>query len=212
MALASGAAFAGYTVARRLGSGVTGDVYLVQDPRSARWQALKVLSLALSADSRIPPAISAETPTLANLYHPHIVEVHDRGEFDGQLWIAMDYVDGSNAAQLMKDRFPAVSPAGEVLAIVSAVADALDHAHQRGLLHRDVKPANILLTGRGEGEQRILLSDFGIARQLGDHSGVVGAQCSGRHGRLRRTRTVDGRRHRSGAPTSTRWRPPPFTC
>jgi serine/threonine-protein kinase len=175
MALASGAVFAGYTVARKLGSGVTGEVYLVQDPRSARWQALKILSLALSSDSQFRRRFLSETPTVSSLYHPNIVEVHDRGDFDGQLWTATDYVEGSNAAQLLKDRFPAVWPAGEVLAIVSAVADALDYAHQRGLLHRDVKPANILLTGRGDGEQRILLSDFGIARQLGDHSGVVGS-------------------------------------
>jgi len=165
MALASGAVLAGYTVARKLGSGVTGEVYLVQDPRSARWQALKVLSLALSSDSQFRRRFLSETPTVSGLYHPNIVEVHDRGDFDGQLWIATDYVEGSNAAQLLKDRFPAVWPAGEVLAIVTSVADALDYAHQRGLLHRDVKPANILLTGRGEGEQRILLSDFGIARQ-----------------------------------------------
>src|ERR1700722_16957785 len=175
MALASGAVFAGYTVARKLGSGETGEVYLVQDPRSARWQALKVLSLALSSDSQFRRRFLSETPTASSLYHPHIVEVHDRGDFEGQLWIATDYVEGSNAAQLLKDRFPAVWPAGEVLAIISAVAGALDYAHQRGLLHRDIKPANILLTGSGDGEQRILLSDFGVARQLGDHSGVVGS-------------------------------------
>lgn len=172
MALASGANFAGYTVARRLGSGATGAVYLVQEPRSGRWQALKVLSLALSTDSEFRRRFHAETPIATSLYHPHIVEVFDRGEFEGQLWIAMQYVEGINAAQLMADRFPAVSPAGEVLAIVTAVAGALDYAHQRGLTHRDVKPANILLTGRGEGEQRILLSDFGIARPLGAPTGA----------------------------------------
>jgi len=75
----------------------------------------------------------------------------------------------------MVGRFPAVSPVGEVLAIVTAVAAALDHAHQRGLLHRDVKPANILLTSPGEGEQRILLADFGIARRLGDPIGRSGS-------------------------------------
>ncbi|CDO87858.1 hypothetical protein AWC29_03090 [Mycobacterium triplex] len=171
MALASGAVCAGYTVARRLGSGVTGDVYLVQDPRSARWQALKVLSPALSSDRQFRRNFLSETPMVTGLHHQHIVAVHDRGDFDGQLWIAMDYVAGSSAAQLLKDRFPAVWPVGEVLAIVAAVADALDYAHQRGLLHRDVKPANILLTS----EQRILLSDFGVARSLGEHSGVVGS-------------------------------------
>lgn len=173
MALASGTLFAGYTVARRLGSGVTGEVYLVQDPQSARWDALKVLSGALSADSEFRRRFHRETDIAANLYHPHVLQVHDRGEFDGQLWIAMDYVNGSNAAQLMADRFPAVSPAGEVLAIVTAVAGALDHAHQRGLRHRDVKPANVMLTSPGDGEQRILLADFGIARQLGDAAGTT---------------------------------------
>jgi serine/threonine-protein kinase len=86
----------------------------------------------------------------------------------------MDYVEGNNAAQLMADRFPAVSPAGEVLAIVTAVAGALDHAHERGMLHRDVKPANILLT-RGQSEQRILLADFGIARRIGDPIETAGS-------------------------------------
>jgi len=174
MALASGATFAGYAVARRLGSGVTGEVYLAQDPRLGRWVALKILSPALSTDSDFRQRFLSETATTANLYHPHIVEVHARGE------VAMDYVEGSNAARLMAERFPAVSPAGEVLAIVSAVASALDHAHQRGLLHRDVKPANILLTGlstglltgRGEGEQRILLADFGVARRFGEPTGI----------------------------------------
>src|SRR6516165_842852 len=168
MALASGATFAGYIVARKLGSGATGAVYLVQDPRSSRWQALKVLSPAMSMDGEFRERFLAETPVAANLRHPNIVEVGDRGEFDGQLYVAMEYVEGVNAARIMADRFPAVAPADEVLAIVTAIAGALDYAHERGLLHRDVKPANILLTGRGEGEQRILLSDFGIAWQLGE--------------------------------------------
>lgn len=167
MALASGATFAGYTVARRLGAGVTGEVYLAQDPRSARSVALKVLSLEMASDSEFRQRFLSETTSATNLYHPHIVEVHARGEFEGQLWIAMDYVEGSSAAQLMAERFPAVSPAGEALAIITAVASALDHAHERGLLHRDVTPANILLTSPGAGEQRILLADFGIARRAG---------------------------------------------
>lgn len=162
MALPSGATFAGYIVARRLGAGATGVVYLVQDPRSSTWQALKVLSPAAADDDEARRRFQDETPLATHLVHPNIVRVHDRGEFDGQLWVAMDYVDGISAAQLAADRFPAVSPVGEALAVVTALAEALDYAHQRGLVHRDVKPANIFLTGRGEGEQRILLSDFGI--------------------------------------------------
>lgn len=163
MALPSGATFAGYIVARRLGSGATGTVYLAQDPRSSRWQALKVISPELSRDSELRRRFHAETRVVSSLYHPHIVRVNDRGAFEGRLWVAMDYVDGINAAQLMAGRFPAVSPVGEALAVVNALAEALDFAHQRGLLHRNVKPANVFLTGRDEGTPRILLSDFGIA-------------------------------------------------
>lgn len=171
MALPSGATFAGYIVARMLGSGATGAVYLAQDPRSSRWQALKVLSPALSADGEVRGRFHAETPIVTSLQHPHIVRVNDRGEFEGRLWVAMDYVDGVTAAQLMAGRFPAVSPVGEALAVVNALAEALDYAHQRGMLHRNVKPTNVFLTGRDEGEPRILLSDFGIAAPTRESAG-----------------------------------------
>src|SRR5512142_2220628 len=99
MALASGAAFAGYVIARRLGSGATGDVYLVQDHRSSCWRAVKILAPELSTDAEFRRRFRAETPAAARLRHPHIVEVHERGEFYGQLYVAMDYVDGINADQ-----------------------------------------------------------------------------------------------------------------
>jgi serine/threonine-protein kinase len=101
------------------------------------------------------------------------VQVHDRGEFDGQLWIAMDYVEGADAAQLMRDRYLAGMPVHDACAIISAVAGALDYAHQCGLLHRDVKPANILLSDPEDGHRRILLADFGIARYHDDISGLT---------------------------------------
>lgn len=162
MGLASGAAFAGYTVVRTLGATATGETYLVQRSGLSGWQALKVLPQAMSADPEFRQRFLAETHFVTNLYHPNILDVYDRGEFDGQLWVAMDYVDGIDAVQLMADRFPAVLPVDEVLAIITAVADALDQAHHRGLLHRDVSPANILLTKPGSGECRILLCNFGI--------------------------------------------------
>lgn len=165
MSLPSGASFAGYIVSRALGSGVTGEVYLVQDPQSMRRQALKVLSRDLSADTEFKARFRDETPVVVNLHYPHIVEVHERGQFDGRLYFAMEYIEGTSAAQLMTDRFPAVSPVAEVLAMVSAIAGALDYAHLRGLTHRDVKPANILLADHDGGKRRILLTDFGIRRQ-----------------------------------------------
>jgi serine/threonine-protein kinase len=94
--------------------------------------------------------------------------VHDRGEFEGQLWIAMDYVEGTDAGQLIKAQYRDGMSEHDVCAIITAVAGALDYANQRGLLHRDVKPANILLTEPEDGERRVLLADFGIARQLAE--------------------------------------------
>jgi len=168
MPFANGATFVGYTILRLLGCGEMGDVYLAQHPRLPHWNALKVLSAKLTEDREFRDRFMRETPIVTSLYHPHILGVEYRGESDGQLWIAMDYVNGTNAAQLIANRFPAGLPAGEVLAIVTAVADALDYAHSRGMLHRNVKPANILFANPGDGEQQVLLTDFGIARQLGD--------------------------------------------
>ncbi|GBE66425.1 serine/threonine-protein kinase PknI [Mycobacterium sp. MFM001] len=167
MSLASGTTFAEYTILRMLGFGGMGEVYLAQHPTLTRYDALKVLPAALTADTEFRERFTRETEAVTTLYHPHIVDVHARGEFDGRLWIAMDYVDGINAAQLVAEGHPGGMPAGDVLAIVAAVAAALDYAHRRGLLHRAVKPSNILLTNPQAGEQRILLSDFGITRYPG---------------------------------------------
>jgi serine/threonine protein kinase, bacterial len=173
MPLGRGESFAGYTIVRLLGSGGMGEVYLAEHPRLPRRDALKILPADVSADPDFRARFNREADLAATLFHPHIVGVHDRGEFDGQLWIAMDYVEGADAGQLMRDQYPAGMPARDVCAIVSAVAGALDYAHQRGLLHRDVKPANILLTEPEDGERRILLADFGIARQRGEVSGLT---------------------------------------
>jgi serine/threonine protein kinase, bacterial len=168
-----GATFAGYTLLRLLGSGGMGEVYLAQHPRLPRRDALKILGNDVSADDDYRQRFINEADLAAVLWHPNIVRVNDRGEFNGQLWISMDFVDGTDAASLLRDRYPAGMPADEVATIVAAVASALDYAHQHDLLHRDVKPANILLTNPGDGEQRILLSDFGIARNIGDVSGLT---------------------------------------
>lgn len=172
-AVANRTSFAGYTILRPLGSGGMADVYLAKHPRLPRRDALKVLTNGMTADAEFRERFNREADLAATLWHPHIVAVHDRGEFDGQLWIAMDYVEGTDTARLVKDRYRKGMPVEDVCAIVTAVAGALDYAHHRGLLHRDVKPANILITHPEVGEQRILLADFGVARQLADVSGIT---------------------------------------
>ncbi len=173
LAVANGAPFAGYTILRPLGSGGMAEVYLALHPRLPRRDVIKVLAEAVTADREFRERFNREADLAATLWHPHIVGVHDRGEFNGQLWISMDYVEGTDAARLVKERYQDGMPILEVCAILQAVAGALDYAHDRGLLHRDVKPANILLTHPEDGERRILLADFGVARHLGDISGIT---------------------------------------
>ena len=173
MPLADGATFAGYTIVRLLGAGGMGEVYLAQHPRLPRRDALKVLPVSVSADNEYRQRFNREADIAAALWHPHIVGVHDRGEFDGQIWISMDYVDGTDAGRMLRERYPDGMPRAEVVATVTAVAQALDYAHERDLLHRDVKPANILLAYPESGDQRILLADFGIARWVNDISGLT---------------------------------------
>lgn len=172
MALADGATFAGYTIIRLLGVGGMGEVYLAQHPRLPRQDALKVLPASVTTDAEFRERFEREADLAAALWHPHIVGVHDRGEFEGQLWISMDYVDGTDAAELLRTQ-PRGLPQSEVLDIVTAIAEALDYAHERHLLHRDVKPANVLLANPESDQQRILLADFGIARRDDDVNGLT---------------------------------------
>src|SRR5271165_3607254 len=98
-------AFAGYSILRPLGSGGMADVYLAKHPRLPRRDALKVLTKGMTADDEFRERFNREADLAATLFHPHIVAVHDRGEFEGQLWIAMDYVEGTDAARLAKERY-----------------------------------------------------------------------------------------------------------
>lgn len=174
MPLAEGEVIAGYTILRSLGHGGMGEVYLAQHPRLPRHDALKVLTSAVSADDEYRQRFQREADLAASLWHPHIVSVHDRGDSDGLLWISMDFVEGTDAARLLAQRYPHGMPPDVVVRIITAVASALDHAHERGLYHRDVKPANILIANPGSPDERAMLADFGIARQEGDASGLTG--------------------------------------
>jgi len=170
MPFADGTSFAGYTIIRCLGAGGMGEVYVAAHPRLPRHDALKVLRTEVSTDPDYRERFLREADMVATLSHPHIVGVHDRGEEQGKLWISMEYVDGPDAGRLLSGQFPEGLPPGQVVRLVRAVAEALDYAHQRNLLHRDVKPANILI---GQDDNRIMLADFGIARHTDESNGLT---------------------------------------
>ncbi|MBF6425652.1 protein kinase [Nocardia cyriacigeorgica] len=155
-----GEVFAGYTIDRQLGRGGMGAVYLARHPRLPRRIALKLLNEELFSDKELRARFEREADLVAQLDHPNIVTVYDRGADDGRLWISMHYVDGVDAATVD----PHALPPQRAVQIVAETAKALDFAHSRGVLHRDVKPANILLANGGNGQERVFLTDFGIAR------------------------------------------------
>ncbi|MFD3460814.1 serine/threonine-protein kinase [Nocardia fluminea] len=160
-----GTVFAGYTIDRQLGQGGMGSVYLARHPRLPRWTALKLLNRELFSDKEIRARFEREADLVAQLDHPNIVTVFDRGVEGDQLWISMQYIDGIDASSLN----PHSLPPDRALQIIGETAAALDYAHRAGVLHRDVKPANILLA-RSSSQERVYLTDFGIAR-LRDDSG-----------------------------------------
>ncbi|MGV0990724.1 MAG: serine/threonine-protein kinase [Mycobacterium sp.] len=175
MGVEPGAMFAGFQIVRRIGIGGMGEVYLVQHPRLPRLEALKVLPRSYTNNDEYRQRFQREAELAVGVWHPNLVALHDRGEADGRLWISMDYIDGPDAAELLRTRYPAGMPVDQVVAIVSAIASALDAIHDRGLLHRDVKPANILCSKLGSTEQRIALTDFGVAREINDTVSLTAA-------------------------------------
>lgn len=166
MSLRPGEIFAGYRILRPLGAGGMGAVYLAQHPRLPRRDALKILDPALGADPEFRARFEREADLAARLEHPNVVAVYDRGAEGAALWIAMRYVDGVDAAELVR-RGPGALPPARAVRIVAAAARGLDAAHRLRLLHRDVKPANIMVSADDDGGDVVRLTDFGIARPLG---------------------------------------------
>jgi serine/threonine-protein kinase len=145
-----------YTIERELGRGGMATVYLAHDLRQKREVALKVLDTEVGATLRFE-RFQREINLVAVLVHPHIIPVFDSGNSAGRLWYVMPYVRGESLrARLERE---GMLPVSDVLRITREVAEALDYAHRQGVVHRDVKPENILLA-----EGQALLSDFGIAR------------------------------------------------
>jgi serine/threonine-protein kinase len=163
--LAAGSQIAGYQIEQQIGRGGMAVVYRAFDPRLGRSVALKILAPDLANDAAFRERFAREMRAAAAVDHPHIVPVYDAGEANGALFIAMRYVAGQDLRTLL-DREGRLSPA-RVARIVSQVASALDEAHSRGMVHRDVKPGNMLIgTVAGSGQpDHVYLSDFGLSKQ-----------------------------------------------
>ncbi|MGW4244789.1 protein kinase domain-containing protein [Nocardia sp. NPDC004722] len=166
MVLAVGSEFAGYTIEALVGVGGTGSVYVARHPRLKRRVALKVLDESLGRDPGARARFDRETAVIARLEHPNIVAVYDRSSpADSTLWLAMRFAAGGDVATLIQAT--GGLPAQRALRLLSDAARGLDFAHRHGVLHRDVKPANLLIDRVG-GDEQVLVADFGIARTLDD--------------------------------------------
>jgi tRNA A-37 threonylcarbamoyl transferase component Bud32 len=143
-----------------LGRGGMGVVYKARQPKLNREVALKILAPEKGADPKFAERFLREAQSLARLNHPNIVTVHDFGEADGLYYLLMEYVDGVTLRQLLQTRKMAPE---EALKIVPKICEALQFAHEQGIVHRDIKPENVLLDKHG----RVKIADFGIAKLVG---------------------------------------------
>ncbi len=150
-----------YEIVKHIARGGMAQVYLARDLLLDRPVALKVLFPELSVDQSFVERFRREAKAAANLTHPNIVSIYDWGQGAGTYFIVMEYVDGPTLSAMMRQSGP---PTPEQAATIAAsVAAALDFAHRRGVIHRDVKPGNVLIDSRGQ----VKVADFGIARAIG---------------------------------------------
>jgi tRNA A-37 threonylcarbamoyl transferase component Bud32 len=155
------AAFPQLQIVELIGQGGMGVVFKARQPKLERFVALKILPQKLAEDAAFAERFSREGRVLARLSHPNIVGVHDFGQANGFFYLLMEFVDGVNLRQAMKaGRF---TPE-QALAVVPKICEALQYAHNEGVLHRDIKPENILLDAKG----RVKIADFGIAKLIGE--------------------------------------------
>ncbi|HEY0780894.1 MAG TPA: serine/threonine-protein kinase, partial [Thermoanaerobaculia bacterium] len=162
--LAAGDSVGRYRVVRFLGEGAMGEVYLAQDPHIERSLAIKTVRLSGARPSDVEERkkrLLREARAVGRLLHPHVVTLFDTGETEGLLYLAFEFVEGSDlGARLGAGDPPTLR---EVLRVIRQVAEALDYAHRQGIVHRDIKPSNILLDTAGN----VKVADFGIAKVTG---------------------------------------------
>ncbi|MGI5216689.1 serine/threonine-protein kinase [Nocardia sp. CA-290969] len=173
MVLRIGEEFAGYRIDRELGRGGMGVVYRAVHPRlPSKVVALKVFDPARGG-SRGLRLFGREAELVCGLSHPNIVRINDRNVTDGLNWIEMEYVDGPDVTEILRDAGAGLDPHRAVRFIADAAA-GIDHAHHNKVVHRDIKPSNLLVS-TVDGRERVLVADFGIARSLEDDATLTGA-------------------------------------
>jgi YVTN family beta-propeller protein len=167
-----GTELAGYRIEALLGRGGMSVVYRAHDPRLKRPVALKLLSAELAEDDEFRTRFLRESELAASLDHPNVVPVYEAGDVEGLLYIAMRYVEGTDLRALLRSN-GALAPR-RAISLVAQVADALDVAHDRGLVHRDVKPSNVLVSPHG-GTEHCYLADFGLTKSSSERSALTDA-------------------------------------
>ena len=150
--------FGRYEILDKLGEGAMGVVYRAQDAALGRVVALKMLSAELGGEEELHQRFQREAEAIGRLSHPHIVTVYDMGDAEGQLYMAMELLEGQDMRKLV-ERGRAI-PLADRVRILAQICDGMAYAHSRGVVHRDIKPANILVTTKGQ----VKLLDFGLAR------------------------------------------------
>jgi hypothetical protein len=168
--LSEGDEFAGYRIERRLGRGGMGILYLAVEPGLERRVALKLIAPEAAAEEVFARRFAEESRIAASIEHPNVVPIYAAGEQDGVPYIAMRYVAGSDLGRRVA-REGRLEPA-EAARLIAQVGNGLDAIHAAGLVHRDVKPANVLLSG-GDGEAHAYITDFGVARNIATESGLT---------------------------------------
>jgi len=168
-----GSELAGYRIEVLLGRGGMADVYRAVDLRLGRPVALKLLAPDLAEDERFRERFLRESRLAASLDHPNVIPIYEAGEVEGLLYIAMRYVEGTDLKKLLQQE-GRLDPR-RALFLLGRIADALDAAHARGLVHRDVKPGNVLIAvdPKADPAEHPYLSDFGLTKQTSSDSGIT---------------------------------------
>jgi serine/threonine protein kinase/sugar lactone lactonase YvrE len=168
----AGSLLAGYRLETQVGAGGMAVVFRARDERLSRLVALKILAPGLAADSEFRARFIAESRAAAAVDDPHIIPVYEAGEAAGVLFIAMRFVQGGDLRQVLVRE--GALPPDRAADFISPVASALDAAHRAGLVHRDVKPANVLVDAREDRPDHVYLSDFGVSKGAMSAAGLTG--------------------------------------